>query len=70
MMNQIAVSDFSETIQTLLSKAQETGDHLVITKDGVPLATIYPIPKNKRSAFGAMESRTKIVGDIVSTVLN
>ena len=64
-MNQIAISDLSETIQKLLSQAQETGDNLIITKDGIPLATIQPIPKNRSNAFGAMQHRTKIVGDIV-----
>jgi antitoxin (DNA-binding transcriptional repressor) of toxin-antitoxin stability system len=69
-MNQITLSDFSETIQTLLSQAPKTGENLVITKDGVPLAMIQPILKNKRSAFGAMESRTKIIGDIVEPTSN
>lgn len=69
-MNQIAVSDFSETIQTLLSQAQKTGDSLMIVKDGVPFATIQPITQNRKAAFGAMQSRTKIIGDIVGPTSN
>jgi prevent-host-death family protein len=69
-MNQITISDFSETIQTLLSQAQKTGDSLTITKDGVPLAIIQPVKKNKRAAFGVMKNRTKIVGDIVEPTSN
>jgi antitoxin (DNA-binding transcriptional repressor) of toxin-antitoxin stability system len=69
-MNQITISDFSETIQTLLSQAQKTGDSLTIIKDGVPLAIIQPIKKNKRAAFGVMKNRTKIVGDIVEPTSN
>lgn len=44
-MNQIIISDLPETIQTLLSQAQITGDSLTITKDGIPLAVIEFIKK-------------------------
>lgn len=64
-MTQITLSELPETIQTLISQAQKTGDNLTIIQDGVPFAVIQPLKKKKRAAFGAMKDRTKIVGDIV-----
>jgi prevent-host-death family protein len=64
-MTAIILSDLPETIQTLLSQAQTTGENLTITQNGIPLAIISPIKKTKRAAFGAMKDSVKIVGDIV-----
>jgi len=69
-MNQITISELPETLQVLLNEAHLTGDSLTITKDGMPLAIINPVKKNKRAAFGAMKNRTKIVGDIVEPSSN
>lgn len=69
-MTQIVLSDLPETIQTLLSQAQKTGEPLTITQNGIPLAIISPIKKSKRAAFGAMKDSGKIVGDIVELTSN
>jgi antitoxin (DNA-binding transcriptional repressor) of toxin-antitoxin stability system len=69
-MTAIILSDLPETIQTLLSQAQTTGENLTITQDGIPLAIISPIKKTKRAAFGAMKGSVKIVGDIVEPSSN
>jgi prevent-host-death family protein len=69
-MTAIILSDLPETIQTLLSQAQTTGENLTITQNGIPLAIISPIKKTKRAAFGAMKDSVKIVGDIVEPTSN
>jgi prevent-host-death family protein len=69
-MNKITISELPETLQVLLNQAQKTGDSLTITKDGIPLAVIHPVKKNKRAAFGVMKDRTEIVGDIVEPTSN
>jgi antitoxin (DNA-binding transcriptional repressor) of toxin-antitoxin stability system len=43
---------------------------LTITQNGIPYATISPIKKSKRAAFGAMKNTGKIVGDIVEPTGN
>jgi antitoxin VapB len=50
-MTAIILSDLPETIQTLLSQAQTTGENLTITQNGIPLAIISPIKKTKRPAI-------------------
>jgi prevent-host-death family protein len=69
-MAQIILSDLPETIQTLLSQAQTTGEPLTITQNGIPLAIISPIKKSPRAAFGVMKESVKIVGDIVEPSSN
>ncbi len=69
-MNQIAISELPETLQVLLNQAHLTGDSLTITKDGMPLAVIHPVKKQKRATFGAMKHQGKIVGDIVEPTSN
>lgn len=69
-MIQITLSELSETIQNFLNQAQTTGEILTITQNGIPCATISPIKKSKRAAFGAMKNTGKIVGDIVEPTAN
>ena len=69
-MTQITLSELPETLQDLLNQAQTTGEILTITQNGIPYATISPIKKSKRAAFGAMKNTGKIVGDIVEPTGN
>jgi antitoxin (DNA-binding transcriptional repressor) of toxin-antitoxin stability system len=69
-MTQITLSDFPETIQTLLSQAQKTGEILTITQNGIPLAILSPIKKRQRATFGVMKDSGKILGDIVEPTSN
>ena len=64
-MTQITLSELPESLQTLLSQAQKTGEVLTIIKDGIPLAIIFPIKQQKRATFGAMKDRVEIVGDLL-----
>jgi antitoxin (DNA-binding transcriptional repressor) of toxin-antitoxin stability system len=64
-MTQIALSDFPETIQALLTQAIQTGEPLTIAQNDRPVAIISPIQKSKRAAFGSAKDSGKIIGDIV-----
>lgn len=64
-MTPIALSDLPETIQALLTQAIQTGEPLTIAQNDRPVATISPIKKSKRSAFGSAKDSSKIIGDIV-----
>ena len=69
-MRQINSSDLPETIQTLLTEAQKTGDSLTIVQNGIPFAIISPITQRPRAAFGVMKDSGEIVGDIVEPSSN
>jgi prevent-host-death family protein len=63
----VSVSKFKATCLELLREIQETGQSILITKHGKPIAEVYP-PQSKRgrSPIGIMKGRGEILGDIVS----
>lgn len=67
-METIAISKFKATCLSLLDRVQKTGEPLLITKRGKPVAQVLPPPppeQPKESAFGCMAGTAKILGDIV-----
>jgi prevent-host-death family protein len=67
MGKEVSVSRFKATCLELLREVQETGESILITKHGTPVAEVHP-PRRKRvrSPLGIMKSRGAILGDIVS----
>ena len=67
-METIAISKFKATCLKLWERVKNTGEPLMITKTGTPIALVTPPPRppKKRSAFGSMKGSTKINGDIIS----
>jgi len=68
----VPVSKFKETCVALLDKVKSTGQPILITRQGEPIALISPPPglKKPESWLGSFKSRGHIVGDIVSPVSN
>jgi prevent-host-death family protein len=64
----IPVSKFKATCLAVLDKVKRTGQPLIITRRGEPLAMVTPPPQPMRSVswLGSFASSGKIVGDIVS----
>lgn len=70
-MESIAISQFKATCLSLLEQVRQTGQPLLVTKRGKPIAQILPPPPPapaKKSAFGAMRGTAEILGDIVSPI--
>lgn len=66
-MEEISVSKFKATCLAALERVRKTGQPLLITKRGEPLAQVVPAPPPppRKSAFGAMAGTIEITGDIV-----
>ncbi|MBI3962977.1 MAG: type II toxin-antitoxin system Phd/YefM family antitoxin [Deinococcus sp.] len=67
-MDKIAVSKFKATCLALLERVRKTGEPLLITKRGVPIAQVLPPPQpapQELSVFGCMAGAAEEVGDIV-----
>jgi prevent-host-death family protein len=67
-METISISKFKATCLALLERVRQTGEPIVITKRGVPIAQVVPPPPSAdkpRVLFGAMKGRMEILGDIV-----
>lgn len=69
-MRTVAISEFKATCLALLEEVRTTGETLVVTKRGVPIARIEPpsdieVPRRK---LGGMRGTVTYIGDIVSPV--
>ena len=66
-MKEVSVSEFKATCLELLRNVEETGEPVLVTKHGRPVAEVRaPRSKRARSPLGCMKDRTKILGDIIS----
>ena len=69
-MEQIAISKFKATCLALLERVKASGEPLMVTKRGEPVAMITPPPPppKAKSAFGCMKETIVIKGDIISPI--
>jgi antitoxin (DNA-binding transcriptional repressor) of toxin-antitoxin stability system len=51
-----------------MDDVRATGEPVVITKRGTPVAKVVPVASKKEDVFGFMAGEFKIVGDIESPV--
>ena len=68
-MNQtIPISRFKATCLRLLDDVNKTGQPLLVTRNGEPIALVSPPPPPPKtdSWLGSMKDKLKIVGDVVS----
>ncbi|MGI8425137.1 MAG: type II toxin-antitoxin system Phd/YefM family antitoxin [Actinomycetota bacterium] len=66
-MQEIAISKFKATCLAKLEWVRKTGQPLLVTKRGVPVAQITPPPSSATNltSFGSMAGTAKERGDIV-----
>lgn len=70
-MDDISISEFKAKCLGLIDQVHKTGQPLRITRHGKPVAEVIPAgPDRKRNFVGDMIGTAKIVGDIVSPVID
>ncbi|MGB2590495.1 MAG: type II toxin-antitoxin system Phd/YefM family antitoxin [Candidatus Acidiferrum sp.] len=71
-MEEIAISQFKAKCLAILERVEKTKEPIRITRHGKPVAEVVPAcPEVDRAAlFGSMRSSIKILGDIVSPVID
>lgn len=69
-METVSISKFKATCLELLKKVQLTGEPILVTKRGEPIAEIRPaaMPTRRESWVGSMKGTVEVIGDIVSPV--
>jgi prevent-host-death family protein len=65
-MKSIKASEFKAKCLKLMDQVAETGETLVITKNGRPVAELHPAKRRLESLFGAHKGLIEIKGDIVA----
>jgi prevent-host-death family protein len=72
MPETIAISKFKAKCLRLLDNVKKTGNSILVTRKGEPIALVTPPPPSPRPDrwLGCMQDTIKIKGDIISPVLN
>lgn len=68
----VTISKFKATCLALLDKVKRTGQPILVTKRGEPIALVSSPPKPERppSWVGSFRHKGKIVGDVMAPVLD
>lgn len=71
VMNDVSISEFKAKCLGLIERVHKTRQPLRITRHGRPVAEVIPAGPNRRRKFlGDMVGTAKIVGDIVSPIID
>jgi prevent-host-death family protein len=66
MTRHIKASEFKAKCLSLLDEVQDTGESIIVTKRGKPVARLEPMKRRPKTLFGAMKGSVTILGDIVA----
>ena len=64
----IKASEFKAKCLKLMDEVAETGDEIIITKNGKPVSRLVPYREKPESWFGRDRGNLKILGDIISPI--
>ena len=64
----VKASEFKATCLQLMDRVAETGEEIVITKNGRPVSQLVPYRTRPRTLFGIDRGRIELLGDIVEPV--
>ena len=64
----IKASEFKAKCLQLMDRVANTGEQIVITKNGRPVSRLVPYRTKPRTLFGIDRGMIKIVGDIVGPI--
>ena len=68
MSRMVKASEFKAKCLALMDEVQRTGQGVVITKRGKPIAELVPHRSPNRNARGILKDRLFITGDIISPI--
>ena len=61
-MNRVKASEFKAKCLRLMDEVAQTGEPLVITKNGKPVATLVPYGEKRRTVAGLHAGTIRILG--------
>lgn len=68
MTRQVKASEFKAKCLALMDEVARTGEHIVITKKGRPVAELVPHQRHAQSPFGLWQEDVTITGNIISPI--
>ena len=71
LMRTIPAGQFKQTCLRLLDEVRATGEAIVVTKRGVPVAQLTPLPADPEQEWlGALRGTARIHGDLVAPAVD
>ena len=67
-MRTVKASEFKAKCLKIMDEVAATGEPVVITKHGVPVAQLVPAVQKPKTLFGALEGSILYMGDIISPI--
>jgi len=67
-MKTIKASEFKAKCLALMDEVARTGERVVITKNGAPVAELVPHKPKAKNARGIWKGEVEIIGDIMSPI--
>jgi prevent-host-death family protein len=67
-VKQMPAGEFKAQCLAVMDEVLQTGEPVLITKHGKPVAKLIPAKNDGDDVFGYMAGKVKIVGDIVGPV--
>ncbi len=67
-MRTIKASEFKAKCLKLMDEVAETGEPIVVTKNGKPVGRLVPYHRRPDTLFGALEGSIEIRGDILEPI--
>ena len=67
-MRTMKAAEFKAKCLKLMDEVAGSGEPLVITKNGRPIAQLTPISRERRSIWGLHKGQIEILGDIISPI--
>ena len=64
----VGAAEFKARCLELMDRVAETGNAIVITKRGKPVARLGPVAVRRRSLLGALKGHIRITGNIVAPI--
>jgi prevent-host-death family protein len=68
-VKQMPAGQFKARCLSVMDDVNATGEPVLITKRGTPVAKVVPVTSKKQDLFGFMAGELKIIGDIESPVI-
>jgi prevent-host-death family protein len=68
MTHHIKASEFKAKCLALMDEVARTGNAVIITKNGKPVAELVPHRSRKRNLRGLLKNKLFIEGDIISPI--
>ncbi len=65
-MRRMKASEFKAKCLKLMDEVAETGEPIIITKNGQPVAQLVPYRRKPDTLFGLMKDSMTITGDVIS----